>query len=777
MIDELEKLATRFPEVATIHFSLAELYDNLDWGAEYERSVLELLERFPDDENALKLGVDFYEAEGKTKKVDELLQRILTLNPDSELLVARALNQKKYSDALKELRRLQARRPSRKDIASRIEAILIRSGDQQKTFETLQKAIEREPKDVHSRLALADAQIARGQADERALTSALVEAIQAGADPSPIEGAIDLVEGLTALEPYRIDGKKVIADYEASDEHLSGTAARILDYGAVWIRGDGSSRFLEHEIVRIQSDEAIKRFTEAQTYGLVLSMRVIKKDGTILEPEEVAGKPTVTMPHLEIGDYIETERIVSRWGDGIGLEYSGPGWYFREKDVAYARSEFVVIAPADKDLILETHNGVPAPEVTRTGSVVVYRYRVDESPAAPDEPLSPPAQEFLPRVQVGWGMSFDRRIRNISRSMITLTATDPRIVRIAESITEGKNTQEEKLHAIYHWILDNVQEGEEADGRRVIVSRNGNHWRGFQTLCQALNIPVQWALAESRLSSPEKGPISVAERSLHPLLVVGEGKNRHWLTIEDKFAPFGTVPSHLRGEPAYVLGGLEAEVTTVPIVGVADGIRYEGTGKLLKNGSAELDFKIIFLGTFATSLRTGLSQIPENQLGNIIESQLLGQQLQGAQLKDYKVLNQGELDKPLIIQVQTEVPQFATPSGVGLLVSPPFMPRLTQLTPLAERTTPLLIGQESVTGVDITLSLPEGITAQVKPQKGKSSNSNYEVSDTAQKGSLRIKRDVATLAGRITPEDYGKFQQYTNEADAALAAAIRLNEK
>lgn len=775
VIDDLKALAARFPEVAVIHFTLAELYGNLEWGPEHAAKVLDLLARFPDNEEAIKLGIDHFEQEGDFEQLDRLLERLGHLNPDSELFVTRALNQQNYSLALTELKRLKARRPSRKDIAERIERILIQAGDKERAFKELKEAIVREPRDVHARLALADAQLAGGA--ENPLPRALVEAVQAGADPSVIESAIDLMEGVTALEPYRLDGLKIIEEYERRGEHQPGTAARVLDYGAVWVRSDASSRFLEHEIVRIQSEEGVKQFTETSTGGLTLRMRVIKQDGTILEPEAVAGKPTVTMPHLKVGDYVETERIVSRWGDGLGARYLGPGWFFREPNVAYNRSEFVVIAPSDKPLVLEPHNGAPEPTVERQGSLVVYRYRVDRSPAAPVEPNSPPEQEFLPRVSIGWGLDFEARIRDTSRDMISLTATDPRIVRIATKIAEDQKTPLGKARALYHWVLDSVQEGEEADGRRVVVSRNGNRWRGFQTLCQSLDIPVRWALAESRLSSPLSGPLSNAERPLLPLLVVEDGKKRHFLTIDNKFAPFGTVPGYLRGERAYLLGRLEAEETRVPVKASVDGIRYEGSGQLSADGTAQLSIKIVFIGAYATSLRNGLAQIPENQLGNIIESRLLGQYLQGSRLKNFKVLDQEKLDQPLVIAVETEVPQLATPSKAGLLLSPPFMPRLTGLTPLARRATPLLIGQESQQTLDLTLTLPPGMVAEVTTDKGENSLSNYQVADTAQKGSLRLSRSVMTKAGRIPTDRYGAFQKYANQADAALTRPLRLKKQ
>ncbi len=772
IIEDLKTLAQRFPEVSILHFTLAQLYANLEWGPEHEAKVLDLIKRFPHNENAIKLAIDLYEGEGNFRQVDLLLARLRKVDPDNELFVARALNQKNYSLALQELKSLKAQRPSRKDIAPRIEKIQERSSSKELSIESLLKALKREPRDVHARLALADARLAKGE--KNPLPAALANAVEAGADPSIIESAIDLMEGLTALAPYRVDGKKVIEEYEARGEHLPGTAARVLDYGALWVRSDGSSRFLEHEIVRIQSEEAIKNFTETGTNGFVLHLRVLKQDGRILEPESVAGKPTLTMPHLEIGDYVETERILSQWGDGIGDQYSGPGWFFREPNVAYNRSEFIVISPLSKKIVLEPHNGAPEPTITKTGSVIIHHYRVDKSPAAPVEPNSAPAREFLPRIAIGWGLDFNARVRRLSRDFISLTPNDPRLVRIAKKITKDQRSESAKLKALYHWVLDNVQDGKELDGRRVVISRNGNRWRGFQTLCQAANISASWALAESRLAPPAQGPIESAGRTLRPLLVVGEKKHRTWLTIDDKFAPFGTVPSHLRGEKAYVLGSLEAEVTQVPTLGTQDGIRYEGRGVLDKKGTLSLNLRIIFSGSYAASLRNGLAQIPETQLSNIIESRLLGQHLQGARLEEYKILHQENLDKNLVISVKTQVPQFATPSEVGLLLSPPFMPHLSSLTTLSQRATPLLIANERSQGIELTITLPEGMKAQVFQTSGVAKHSSFNVSDYAEGNVLHLVRDVVTQAGRVSVSEYPDLQKYTTSADAALSQAIRL---
>jgi hypothetical protein len=140
------------------------------------------------------------------------------------------------------------------------------------------------------------------------------------------------------------------------------------------------------------------------------------------------------------------------------------------------------------------------------------------------------------------------------------------------------------------------------------------------------------------------------------------------------------------------------------------------------------------------------------------------------------VIDEEELDKPLIISVETEVPQFATPSNVGLLLSPPFMPRLTGLTPLSQRATPLLIEQESTQSLDLELSLPDGMKAKVAPDSDQVELSAYDVSDKSSPGKVHLVRDVSTTAGRVAIDEYAAFQKYTTQADAVLTRAIRLTE-
>jgi tetratricopeptide (TPR) repeat protein len=776
---DVAELVDQFPQVPAVLSQLVDLYRQLGWGAEYAGAAKLLEQRFPEDPDALEQAVSVHDDQGEPALADALVLRILKLDPDNEIALARALERSDYKAALAELDRLAKRRPDRKDIAARIHDVMVRQGNDDETWKKLEAAIKKAPRQDEPRLALADARYALG--DRMALVQAIIESVQAGAPTGRLEAAIDLVEGATELAPYRIDTASVIRDFERKNEALGGTAARVLDYSALWIKSDGSSRMLEHEIVRVQSSEAIGDMAEQPIRaGTFLKLRVLKRDGSVLEPELVQGKPTVTMPHLEVGDYIETERIESNQGDGRhGLRYVGPRWFFREENIAYARSEFVVVAPSDKPLQIETKNDVPAPVVTEGSGLTVRRWRVERSPAAPVEPFGAPITEFLPSVQIGWGISLDATLRALADSADDLTPIDPRVKKIAERIVEPlpPAAKDQRARKLYHWVTANVEEGNESDGRRVVVSKNGNMWRGYLTLCRALGIGADYAVVQNRLTLTPGGPFSGSMLYTQPLLRVRGQKSDLWLTLGSKHAPFGYVPAEVRGMPAVVFAGGKTESTRTPAGGALDSAATDGKATLALDGSASLDLVQTFQGKYATGLRTVLSQMPERQIRDAIEGRLLGSALRGVELINYRIEGVNDPDAPIRIVTRSRARSFAQQVGSTLMIQPPgFTPRLGTFATLPVRQTPLLMVESVSQDVHITVELPAGTSVQTAfaAQHLKDGERRVEVNDALQGKTLVFERHVSLPAGRIQPQEYPAFLEFTRRADEALAGSVRV---
>jgi tetratricopeptide (TPR) repeat protein len=774
-VPELERLAREFPGVPDVLLQLGRLYGELGWSAEHSRAIKELLLRFPNNLAALHAAVDVYEAEGDTKTTDALVARILKLDRDDDILATRALSREDFDGAVTELERLAKQHTERKDLLDRIYEMKVRAGNVSDLWKKLEAAVTKEPTNSRARLELSDARYANG--DDRALRHGLADAVVAGANAGAITNAIDLVEGSTELEPYRLDARDIIRAYEKSGRAMPGTAARILDYAALWVRADGSSRMLEHEIIRVQSAEAISTFAEHRALeGLVLHMRVIKQDGSTLEPEYVAGKPTVTFPHLEVGDYIETEQVIFSPGEGHGLVYMGPRWFFREENVGYARSEFVVISPESHELVVETTGTVPAPSIERRDGLVTRKWRVDESPAAPSEPASVPATEFLPSVRIGWGVTLERRLEALSDALTQITPVDPRIARIAAHIVEPLPAKDEigRAQRLYRWLLDNVESGDEADGRRVIIGKRGNLWQGFRMLCRALGIHLRYAVAQSRLAPPPEGPLSKSTLFSSPVAVVESGRDQAWLTLGNKYAPFGYVSADLRGMPAYFLEGAR-ELTKIPDKGSQDEIAFSGSGKLDATGALTIDLVEEFSGKLAIALRRGLSQVPEQQLHDAIESNLLAQTLRGGSLVHHSIEHRDDFDSPLVIRMNVKVSRFAQPDGKSLVFSPPLAPDLGRLATLPTRQTPLLMPDTLRRRIAVDIELPKGASisglANATVTDG---DRRVAIEDTTAAGVLHLKRSIDLPAGRVQPAEYPHFATFAQQADDALSRAIRV---
>lgn len=778
-VDPLRKQIEEMPRVPDGLEHLAQIYGRLGWRDAQMGSLQELVRRFPDDVGALHAYLEALDENGPAQEADKVASRLRELEPDSEVDLDRDLAKHDYPAAIGELKAIQQRRPDRRDIVNRLADVLARAGKVGDAAAQLESALAKHPRDAQARFRLADRALAKGESG--ALRRALAAALQANGSADELRAAIDLVEGATDLEPYRQDGRAVISAFQAwerSGHRMDGTAARVLDYSALWVHDDGSSEMLEHEIQKIQSQEAIHSESEAEPpSGLVLHMRVIKADGRVLEPEPVSGKATLTLPHVEVGDFVEVEHITSEAGDGArGRQYRSPQWFFREADKGYWRSEFVVITPSNRKLEIEARGNVPPPQTKDMGAFEERRWRVDLSPPAELEGDGPPITEFLPSVRVGWGISLDTTLARLVDVVSDETPLDPRLSELAREIVRGTSpgATDERARRLYRWVLDNIQDGKETDGRRVLTGRSGVRQAAFRYLLRLVGIDCEFALVKNRLAIPPLGEISDVEQYDGLVLRLNTDHGLRWLTVKDKFAPYGYVPAEWRDQPAVrLVVGTPRDVLHAP--GDVDGAVYEGTADVHDDGSATLDLTFTFQGDRAIMWRTAIDQIPEAKLTDFVERELIAPSFDGGHVRDLRIERAKDLDVPFVMHLRVDAPELAKPVPSGLSLHPPFAPPLAQLAALPQRRTALLRRSSWRAEVRIRVVLPRSsrIGSPLVNGRRRDGDALVTVNDAADGHTIQFDRVINVPSGRVQPGvEYAAWQNFVQASDALLTRDV-----
>jgi hypothetical protein len=456
----------------------------------------------------------------------------------------------------------------------------------------------------------------------------------------------------------------------------------------------------------------------------------------------------------------------------------------------------VMIVPAARKLVVETTGVVPKPTIEHGPGLSVYRWKVSGSLALPEEPFGAPAQEFLPSVRAGWGIDLEAQIRALIDLQASDTLRDPRMQRIAETIVRGKLGKgkridsiplDERARRIYRWVLDTVQEGEERDGPRIVTGKSGDRTQAFLFLCRLVGIDARLGAVRDRLNPPARGPFSEAEAFDSPAVRVATKSESRWLLVQERFAPYGYLPSALRGQPAVLLETrrpvqseklptLERERTSTG--GAESTIVHQAEGKLHPDGGADLELTQTYHGRYAIQLRSALSNVPAARRKDEVEGKLVGAALPGSRLEKLALPTLDQLDEPVVMRMQVAAPAFARPSHSELVLEVPFLGSLEPLVQLTERQTPLYISERVATRARVTLSveLPKGarVVTPLVPKTIEHDTLTVRVADRVEAGVLHVSRELDLPAGRIQPDRYAEFRERVLEASEALNRSLRI---
>jgi hypothetical protein len=537
----------------------------------------------------------------------------------------------------------------------------------------------------------------------------------------------------------------------------------------------------------------------------LLIARVHRKDGTVVQPEEMSSggrKPFVRWPELKTGDVVE---IAARsWTAGpVGRRGDAP-FYFIDyvgstdtHPILY--NEVIVDSPESSPLAIDVLNGkadrvVSEPKDGRK----VTRYVWDNPPSIPDEPLAPKLSESLP-VVVGSTFGSWGDFREWYRSAVKgFTEPDDQVRRIAEKLTAGKKTRDEKLKALFEFVADDIRYVNFVSGewwlpnrpQELLARRQGDcddKAMLLITLLKASGIDATEVLVQTRytgepsLLRSEKAAIPVFDHGI-AYLPGKKGEPGIWLDATSPESRLGPLPSMDARTVALFIDEGAAKIIDTPASSPDDhGVDATWTIKLSPSGAGDLVATERHTGDAAFELRMNLKQADAR-------SQWVEQYLASGWFPTVQVQGDVAFKPDLPHGVATlgygaHSEGLARREGEELAVPVAETSTLTsQLAPLVKRTLPVVLPPRLAPGHEtraITIVAPPGFAFADLPPGGDEPGGEFgkahlEFARAAGKNAVVVKRSVVFDMSTIPVEKYAKWRGWLQRVDGLMHRMVRL---
>jgi hypothetical protein len=786
----------RWPELVIFPLQLVDFLEQRGWTAQADEQI-DTARRIA-SEACRPRRAALQQARRRSRAADELehARALVACDARSDARLTTFIRRRDWEGAQTELARLAALEPEESPVgvlSARL-GLAQGQGDEAQVAAVIQQLQARMPQSTGPVLLEVDRTLARGdaQAARARLRDALSDETQSMMSLWRVHRALG---GESPIEPYRRDGAQVIREFEASDRRYDQPMVLVLDYTVHRVFEDGSMLELTHNIYRLQTQEAVDAMGELEVPdgAHMMTLHTVKQDGRRLEPDEIAGKDTLSFPSLAPGDYIEFEYVRPRAPPaGYPGGFIGDRFFFRSFETPFDLSQLVVVAPESAPLTLDPRG--PAPTTDERAEqhagerVRVYRWTARESRPLEREPGSVASREYLPSVYWGRGASWDLYVEALRDVLADRELRDPaaeRLVRELLGPDAERSTPEQRAQRIYQWVLENVEDSDDAFSLApaMLAARTGNRSRVLRYLLGLAGLDADLVLVRSYAADSHASALPDDGTYQNLLVRVRGTAGFFWLHAGHRGAPFGYVPPVLAGMDGLVLAAAPragddrvAERVTVAERPLDEDLRtVEVEVDLGRDGDARVDVVETMRGATAVLWREQLEGIPEAELRSRFESAYVASLLPGARLVRLTITGRENAEQALVFRYQAEVDSLARPAR-GRWVLPPIYPaRLgPQYAPLASRTTTQLLATGLALDLSVRVRVPEGAALVSVPEESSLESLDARATLRVQRADdgVTIDRSYRLPRMRIEPARYPDFARFCRAADESEASEI-----
>ncbi len=590
------------------------------------------------------------------------------------------------------------------------------------------------------------------------------------------------------MQEFRLDGRQVIRGFQAAQRRYRSPAVMVQDRVVSRIYENGASISLTHNIIQVLSKEGLERWGEVQVPrdAEVLTLRTVKHDGRIMEPEEIIGKDSVSLPDLAVGDFVEVEYLEAHKPSAAADGSAVQKFFFGSPEVPLWRSEFQLLTPATAALHIEYWGGAPLVQRSRRGQETLRRWVVHDQPRLIMEPRSVPLEELLPVVVVTMGGSWERW-RSFYRERLD-AATRPtwHLSRVADALALGVDEPRRRAQEIYREVLTKVEpEGEIfEDATRTMLGGRGCRTSALMGLLRSADVHAELWLVRPRTASWRVKHVPDVQDFSTPLIRCLLPEGPLFLDPRNKAVPFGYIRPALRGAVGLRIVPEGALFAQVPMR-TAQSRDHHGIKikmELARDGAGRLEVVERHLGLDAQRWRLALQKMDHDAVEKAFEQGTLGFYFPGAELERVTVLNTERHAEPLIVEYSFTAPNLARVVRSGLMVrSGLFAPNLgREYLQLDQRRSPLGVAFHAPLTMEVQIVAPPGMVAvapagdiSLKTPFGSMRRvSGYRAGrHHAQRWELRL------VYGRVSPAQYPAFKRFVREVDASYRQEIFFSDR
>ncbi len=783
-IDGLRAALKRWPEVIAIRTTLIDQLRGRGWVEEADAIVADLGKRMPNACAVTAIQLQSARARARMTELSELTEKVMACDATSSARLSILRAQRRYDEATKELLRLRSLSDVL-DEAQRIDADLelaLLADDKAKIAALRAERSAFWPDRPEPVLDRTDVLLSGAQRAQ-ALSYLSSSIDKEPDDLFELRRVHEALGGESLFASYRKDGAALIKAFESSGRKYSEPQVLVLDYTVVRVFEDGSSTDLTHNIMRIQSQEAVDENGEfAVPEGArLLKLHTIKPDGTKLEPDTIGGKDTLSLPSLSPGDYVEFEHMRGESpSNGFPGGYLGNRFYFRSFEVPFDHSELVVILPPSMEPVLDPRG--PAPKSvreTKDGNTVL-RWVADESRPLSPEPMSVASREFLPSINLGVRAEWSAYVDSLRDLLADKDPVDPAAKELVQRIIgdAAKAPASVRAARLYRWVTEQVEATQDVFGvaPAMLASRTGNRDRILHYMLKLAGIDSELALVRGADGDHSKALLPDPETYGYLLLRLQTEKGTTWLHTGTRNTPFGYVPSHLRGEQALIINA-KVERAQTPALNLAEELRELDLDITLeKNGSGTLRVRETLRGGQASTWRNDLEGVPKEQLESRFEESYVARILPGAQLKTLRIEGRDNPEVPLVLDFEFTVPQLGHRVGAEQRIGGMFTSGLSHsLARTAERTVPQLVAVATATDLRLRLKVPEGARVAAIPGTARfdhAGRATFTASAKTEGRKVVVNRSLRIPVLRVSPQAYPDFSAFARSVDLAEASEI-----